>query len=397
MRKFTYILLAFATFSLMLNAQEAKLEEQRWDWDGDPASLAQAMPELNGSDIKITIAQKDLGEAVDAAYFGMYLEDLTFPKAQELNYPHTYGVLITGVVKDSPSWNFRLREDDIIMQINGRQTTNNATFTKIAQGLRANDQVSLAIFRDGKAESLDMTVGSRSGSVSVSPAGVPATKRRLSAGYLGGTWIPMWINLDMGDINTLVADSSLGFNKVRDNGLLQQGLAGKISIGKNYFLGGQGTWYTDTKKKANASNTNYHIWLRHKNGMGGVTLDRRIPITKNFISSIGLMLGGAYHELEFLNTDSNYDWDDLGETIANSNNTHFLLKKSYIVAQPRVEVMYRLLSWLGLRAEVGYAFGYPLTQDWRVKGLETESYEVTNSPDTKYEGLTVTIGPWFGF
>ncbi|MCB5253537.1 MAG: PDZ domain-containing protein [Candidatus Cloacimonadaceae bacterium] len=413
MKKFTYILLVLATFSLMLNAQEANLEDKRemqlrgiasendegswvWTWDGNPVNIAQSMPELNGSDIKITIGKDKLGEADDAAYFGLFLEDLTFPKAQALNYPHTYGVLITGVVKDSPSWEYRLREDDIIMEINGRQTTNNATFDKIRQGLRAGDQISLAIFRDGKVESLDMTLGARGGSMTISTPGIPK-KRKLIAGYGGGTWIPMWINLDMDDINSLITGSDLGFNEVSDSGMLQQGLGGKISIGKNYFLGGQGTWYTDTKKKTNASNPNYHIWLRHKNGMGGVTLDRRIPITKNFISSLGLMLGGSYHELEFLNSDSNYDWTELPGTIANSNNTHFLLKKSYLVAQPRVEVMYRLLSWLGLRAEVGYAFGYPLTQDWRVKGLETDSYEVTNSPDTKYEGLTVTIGPWFGF
>ncbi len=384
MKKFTYIVLILVTFSFMLNAQEARQEEKREDI------------ELNGEDVPMLISHTGFRSEDNTAYFGLYLEDLTFPKAQELSYPHTYGVLITGVVKDSPSWHYRLREDDIIMQLNGKQTTNDATLGKIIQGLRANDQVSITIFRDGKVESLDMTVGSRGQTSKVSVTGIPK-KRKLSAGYGGGTWIPMWINLGMSDINDLITDPTLNFNKIRDNGLLQQGGAGKLPIGKNFFLGGQLTHNSDTKKKANPLYPEYHIWLRQSNSMGGVTLDHRIPITEKFIGSMGLMVGGAHHELEFLNTDSNYDWNELPNTIPNSNNTHFLLKKSYLLVQPRAELMYRLLPWLGLRAEVGYAYGYPLTQDWRVKGLDNESYEVTHSPDTKYEGMTITIGPWFGF
>ncbi|MCB5262190.1 MAG: PDZ domain-containing protein [Candidatus Cloacimonetes bacterium] len=387
MRKFTYIMLVLATFSLMLTAQEAKLGEK---------SKSITLYSSNDADTPMLINESILGESDDAAYFGLYLEDLTFPKAQELSYPHTYGVLITGVVKDSPSWHYRLRQDDIIMQISGRQCTNNAALDKIQQSLRAGDQVSITIFRDGNVESLDMTLGSRGDSMKTSTSTI-SKKRKLSPGYGGGSWIPMWINLDMTDINDLIADPAMGFTKAKEDGLLQQGLGGKLSIGKGFFLGGQVTSYNDTKKKTNPTDPNYHIWLRQSNMMGGVTLDRRIPITKNFISSVGLMVGGANHELEFLNTDSNYDWNTLPSTIPSSNNTHFLLNKSYLLVQPKAELMYRFLPWLGLRAEVGYAYGYPLTQDWRVKGLENENYEVTHSPETKYEGLTLSIGPWFGF
>lgn len=338
-------------------------------------------------------------EAPDAAYFGLYLEDLTFPKAQELNYNGIIGVLITGVVQDSPAWHFRLREDDVITHINGKDVTNYATFEKMRKSLRAGDQISITLFRDGKTESLDMTVGSRNKDlVEVSDPKVPG-KKKLSAGYGGGTWIPMWVDLDMEDINSIVAHDSLGFNKFRDDGLLQQGLGGKFSIGKGYFLGGQITWFEDTKKTQNnrVGMNDYQIYMRYENMLGGVTLDKRFPITKNFLVGLGLMVGGSYHEMEFINTDANYDWSDLPDTITGSNNTHFLLHKGYLNAQPRVEVMYRVLSWLGLRAEVGYTYGYSLTKDWRVRGLAGESFEVSGSPDTPFQGMTVTIGPWFGF
>ncbi|MDD4147119.1 MAG: hypothetical protein PHO85_01205, partial [Candidatus Cloacimonetes bacterium] len=224
-------------------------------------------------------------------------------------------------------------------------------------------------------------------------------KKKLSAGYGGGTWIPMWIDLDMEDINSIVTHDSLGFNKFREDGLLQQGLGGKLSIGKGYFLGGQITWFEDTKKTQNnrVGMSNYQIYMRYKNLLGGVTLDKRIPITKNLLVGMGLMVGGSYHDLEFINTDGNYNWGELPDTITGSNNTHFLLHKGYLNVQPRAEIMYRVLSWMGLRAEVGYTYGYSLTRDWRVHGLDDETFEVHGSPDTPFQGMTISIGPWFGF
>lgn len=385
MRKFMFILLALTAFSIMLFAQEAQIKEAEKE-----------LEELGNFNMNFKFNRDMESDAADEPYFGLYLEDLTFPKAQELNYQESYGVLISGVVKDSPAWQYRLREDDIIMQINGKEVTNYATFEKLRKGLRSGDQIAMTIFRDGKVESLDMTIGTR-GESGESISVTTTKKKKLNAGFLGATWIPMWINLDMKDINDLITDEALGFNEFREDGLLQQGLGGKITIGKNYFLGGQITWYKDTKAKTNTNDPDYHIWLSHENSLGGVTLDKRIPISKKLITSVGLMIGGAHHKLEFLNSNSDYDWNNLPDTITDSNNTHFLLNKSYLVAQPRAEVMYRFLPWLGLRAEVGYVFGYPLTKDWRVQGLENDSYEVTGSPDTSYDGLTITIGPWFGF
>ncbi len=395
MKKLIISLLLIMSLGLTLLAQTE-------DEEKEVIESRRYIMELKGlDDINTTMSIKMDGgkEAADAAYFGLYLEDLTFPKAQALNYKGFTGVLITGVVQDSPAWHYRLREDDIILKVNNQDVTNYATFEKIRKSLRAGDQISVVFFRAGATESMDMTVGSRhKDGGQVSQPKVPG-KKKLSAGYGGGTWIPMWINLDMADINEVVTDPNLGFNEFREDGLLQQGLGGKFNIGKGYFLGGQITWFEDTKKTKNNNPDvdGYQIYMRYENMLGGVTLDKRIPLSQNLITSIGLMIGGSSHEMEFINTDSNYNWADLPETITGSNNTHFLLHKSYMTVQPRVEVMYRLLSWLGLRAEVGYAYGYSLTKDWRVRGLAGETFEVSGSPDTTFQGMTVTIGPWFGF
>jgi len=365
----------------------------------DVENARRIIMELKGLDDinpKVTINHQGGKEAADAAYFGLYLEDLTFPKAQALGYKGSTGVLVTGVVKDSPAWTYRMQEDDILISINNKEVTNYATFEKIQKTLRAGDVVTVVVFREGKTESLDLTVGSRGGSSSESSTPQVTKKRKLSPGYGGGSWIPMWVDTDMEDINALISNPALGFSKFPEEFILQQGLGGKFPVGKGYFLGGQITWYNDSKRK-NVDDSNYHVWMQYSSTMGGVTLDKRIPITKNIVTSLGLMVGGANHELEFVNTDADYDWTNLPNIITNSNNTHFKLGKGYLIAQPRAELLVRFTPWLGIRAEGGYVYGINLRDDWRVIGMGEEEYEVSGSPNTKYEGSTFSVGPWFGF
>jgi len=343
--------------------------------------------------------QKDMNlesSAPDAAFFGIYSEDLTFPKAQKLGYKGSFGVLITGVVTNSPAWNHRLMEDDVILRIDNKEISNHETFEKIRKQYRAGDTVALELFRAGEIVKMDFTFGTRETKTNNVATDKPEKKKKLSAGYGGGTWIPMWFDTDMTDINKIV--TAMGFGKLADNGVLMQGIGGKLPVGKGYFLGGQVVSFEDNKKILDpVASSQYHIWLRYENSMGGVTLDKRVPITKNFISSAGLMIGGGTHTVEILKSNSNYNWTDWNNTFLNSNNTHSVLSRNYIVVQPRAELMYRLLPWFGLRAEAGYTYGYAPKEGWRVKGLNGENFEVLNAPNTEYQGLNVTIGPWFGF
>lgn len=343
--------------------------------------------------------QKDLNlesSSPDAAYFGIYTEDLTFPKAQALGYKGNIGVLVTGVVSNSPAWNHRILEDDIIVRIDGNEVSNYSVFEKLRKQYRAGDTVSLELIRSGEVVKMDFTFGSRDVKTNNVVSDKSDKKKKLSAGYGGGTWIPMWFDTDMTDINKVV--TAMGFGKLADNGVLMQGIGGKLPVGKGYFLGGQVVTFEDNKKILDpAVGSQYHIWLRYENSMGGVTLDKRVPITKNFISSAGLMIGGGTHTVEVLKSNSNYNWTDWNNTFLNSNNTHSMLSRNYVVVQPRAELMYRLLPWFGLRAEAGYTYGYSAKEGWRVKGLNGENFEVLNAPNTEYQGLNVTIGPWFGF
>ncbi len=156
------------------------------------------------------------------------------------------------------------------------------------------------------------------------------------------------------------------------------------------------TSYSDNYKQNNPNDSNYHDYVRYESGFGGVTLDKRFPICKNFVGSLGVLLGGGGHTIELMHSNADYSWPD-NNTEFTSGNYHSTINRSYMIVQPKAELMYRLLNWLSIRAEVGYVYGYTGKEGWRVQGLADETFYVKNSPNTPYRGLTFSIGPWFGF
>jgi membrane-associated protease RseP (regulator of RpoE activity) len=334
-------------------------------------------------------------EAADAPYMGIFVEDLNFPKAQELGYKGLIGVLITGVVSDSPAWNYRLQEDDILVSMDGKEVTNNAVFDKMRKLYRAGDKVTLELYRSGEIIKVDFTFGSRQQKTPSTEGEKPTKTKKLSPGYGGGSWMPLWFSLNMDDVNYLMGE--MGFGKLNEDGILMQGGGGKGHVGKGFFIGGAGYSYTTNDKVPSDATGVYHTNMHYANSFGGVTLDKRIPITKGLVTSVGFLLGGGEQSLEVMKNNSNYNWNDWDGTFLNSNNTHSTISRSYILVQPKAEVLVRLLSWMGIRGEAGYVYGYAPSSGWKVQGMDGETIDVKNSPDTEYQGLSFSVGPWFGF
>jgi len=348
-------------------------------------------------DLKNIGVNVDMGntgdDAPDAPFVGIYPADLDFPKAQSLNYPYCYGILVSGVIPNTPAYKYRLAEDDIIMELNGRKVLNLKEFDKLKSTYRAGDAVNLTLWRNGETIKLDFVFGSKEKKeLKIGPDGKLA-RPKLSPGYGGGGLDFMWNQFDMTDINSLL--SKLGYNTLPSDGNLSIGFGGKGNVGKGYFLGGEFQFLDHARKTDVGTYTNtmnYDLFI------GGATLDKRIPLAKNVIASLGFMLGGASHELTVLHTNGHYDWGFAAATTdtLTGGNTSVTISKGYIVVQPRAEVMLRLLSWLGLRGEVGYLYGYSPEKGWSVTHAN-EVYDLKNSPDTQLKSLTIMVGPWFGF
>jgi hypothetical protein len=348
-------------------------------------------------------SENTIDSKFEKPYLGVYTSSITLDKAKELGYhSRYYGVLITGTSNNSPARLFRLVNNDILMSINDTQILNDKHLSQLIESYYVGDVVTLELFRDGKVITMDVELGSRNkkytkNGESTTPEPSKSVKTKHSTGFGGGTWMPIWYQLDMDDINGLI--TNMHFSPLDDEGIFLSGGGGKITIGKGYFLGLMGADYSINRKTnvlVGPEEKNVIRRMSYKNNFWGFSLDKRYAISSKIIFSPGFMIGGASQRLSFSQTDGDYDWGNLNNDMNNNYNSYASFKKTYIAIQPRAEIMYRLLSWLAIRGEVGYLYGYSLHQDWKTT-LTGDTYETKNSPNTPYKGLTFSIGPWFGF
>ena len=407
-------LIAALTFGLFaeegtLNQEEKEQITQEIQEEIDDAmeEISDALEEVKdatGIEIKIDY----LDNNSDKAFMGVTSTDLSMSKMQELGYNKMYGVLITGVTSNSAADFFRLAKDDIIMQIGKYKVTNSKEFSRIISYFRAGDKTVIKIFRLGKEMEIDFVFGSRNSIIKKENNKIILVdknmkktstegKRKLSGGTGGGGWLPIWFNGDFDDMNAVLAANDLddlSTLKIMDkSGVLLHGGAGKGNVGKNWMLGGMGAGYSfSTSRKTDNGDTRK---ISIDVGYWGVTLDKRHSFTKKITVAAGFMIGGAHQSIKLTQTDSDFNWDYTDES-AVSNSSIVSMRKDYIIFQPKAVAMYRILDWLAIRAEGGYIMSHPLESGWKAN-LSGNHYTVNDSPNSPFDGITFTIGPWFGF
>ena len=239
-------------------------------------------------------------------------------------------------------------------------------------------------------------------------------KRRLSVGHGNGGWLPIWFMPDVSEFNTFLSDMDFDDETFSEDGFLIHGGGGKGNVGKGWFIGGMGAGYENEE-------TTKHLWKHHINGFadstivsrtakynigfGGVTLDKRFALSKKFITSIGFMLGAGHNEFVISQSDdngniTNFDFENPDDPNDGFDGLYdytskLSIKSDYVVFQPKAVFMWRILDWLSFRTEVGYMLSYS-SDGWQAK-WNGDSVKLVNAPDATIDGLTVSLGPWFGF
>ncbi len=333
----------------------------------------------------------------DTPLLGVYLADMTFQDAYEMHFDYNYGVLLTGTVPGGGAQQAGLMKGDIIMKFDGQKARYENQLSTMIKSKKAGDTVDIVFFRNEQIYETQAVLQSRQKPKIDETTGeiIVTKKHKLDVGGGGGSWIPMWFvdKNKFEDVNKVIKD--FGFTPLREDGMFLNGFGGKGNIGKNWFLGGIGEWYSIDRKKMTDTGERR---MKYGLGFGGVTLDKRIMLSRNLATSLGFMLGWGGQTLELSNIGNNYDWDSLSVQVVNpnTNNNYVKLEKNYILLQPKFEMIYRLTDWLGIRAAVGYMLSYSYHSGWNANICD-DIFEVTNSPETKLDGLTISVGPWFGF
>ena len=125
---------------------------------------------------------------------GVYLADMDFEDAYKMHYPYCYGVLVKGIVPGGPSQQAGIISGDIIMEFDGKKARFEDHLVKLIKSKNLGDEVEVKLFRD---EEVLLAILTLSTLTSEGKEGIVITKdgkkkKKLSVGFGGGSWIPVW-------------------------------------------------------------------------------------------------------------------------------------------------------------------------------------------------------------
>ena len=103
---------------------------------------------------------RNTGE-VRRAYVGISMQELNADLAKAFNLKIPRGVVVTGVVKESPAAQAGFREGDVILEVDGRRIANDRNMLGVVERLTIGQKYTIKILRDGREQSLSITVAER--------------------------------------------------------------------------------------------------------------------------------------------------------------------------------------------------------------------------------------------
>jgi serine protease Do len=97
--------------------------------------------------------------SVHHGYLGISMNDVTPDNAGFFNLPDATGAIVSQVTPDSPAGSAGLQSGDVLREIDGRQIPNGSMLQVAVSEMTPGTQITLGILRDGKPQTLHLTVG----------------------------------------------------------------------------------------------------------------------------------------------------------------------------------------------------------------------------------------------
>ncbi|TAK30080.1 MAG: PDZ domain-containing protein [Chloroflexota bacterium] len=126
---------------------------------GDAAEgLGFAVPSNTASSTAQELISKG---TVTRPYLGVSYQQLNPQLASFYNISAQEGALIMEVIPGGPADKAGLQKNDVILDVNGQKVTEDVTLSEVLLKYKPNDKVGLTIDREGKQNSVDVTLGER--------------------------------------------------------------------------------------------------------------------------------------------------------------------------------------------------------------------------------------------
>ena len=96
---------------------------------------------------------------VHHGYLGLSMNDVTPDNAQFFNLPDATGAIVSQVTPDSPAGRAGLKNGDVLRELNGKKIVDGRALQVAVSETAPGTAIELGILRDGKPESIHLTVG----------------------------------------------------------------------------------------------------------------------------------------------------------------------------------------------------------------------------------------------
>ncbi|HRJ01550.1 MAG TPA: Do family serine endopeptidase [Hyphomonas sp.] len=146
---------------------------------GGSVGIGFAIPSELAQEVTDILIQKG---RVSRGWLGVQIGDLTPEFAEALGIEDVKGALIADVTTGSPAERAGLRRNDIILSVNGQKVTDSTSTTRLVARLIANTQNKFDILRDGKSQSINVTVGERPDDPLAASRATPGGNNRAEPG-----------------------------------------------------------------------------------------------------------------------------------------------------------------------------------------------------------------------
>ena len=111
--------------------------------------------------IKAVLPQLEKTGAVTRGWLGVGIQDVSPALSRALALPARDGALITAVNEGSPAQKGGLREEDVVLAIDGERVNSSTTLTRIIALKRPDATVALSVVRSGKSAEVKVKLGVR--------------------------------------------------------------------------------------------------------------------------------------------------------------------------------------------------------------------------------------------
>ena len=121
---------------------------------GDPDTLVQESDDPKNPDDDLQIFMGSGG-----GWLGVGVSEVSADKMKTLRLPEERGALLGKIVPDSPAAKAGLKENDVVLEINGQGIEGTEQFRRMIHEIPAGRTANLTVWRDGRSQNIKVTVG----------------------------------------------------------------------------------------------------------------------------------------------------------------------------------------------------------------------------------------------